>query len=537
MNFGIERPWIFLSLPLVFAALVFTLKRYKLLEKTLTERNAVQKGSTQFGRLKRCFYARTYCRLASVLFAVAAAAGISWGLNVVPVQRSGRSVSMVFDISYSMETPDAPGGMTRLKAAADYAEKLIEKLDGTKISVVLAKGDGVIALPLTEDMQAVVTLLENLSPQLMTAAGTSLGSGIKAAVTSFPAQSSDANFVWLFTDGDETDGTLSSALFECAEYGIPVTIIGFGSERESEILAGDGKTRVRTALRSASLEKTLEVAKRKISGGKHLDEIPAMEYIDASEMSSAWKLLDSLSLENRNAVVSYEVQRVERSSLFILLSVLLFVASVIAGEFDVKFSRLKVASVVALCFMLTGCSERFNDGLLILKGKIAWNGKNYQQAVADFLTAAENASERKDDLVYNHAVCNLATTYLMQDENSAAMARFSMISDSAPDNVKFSVYYNSGIIEHRNGNYKKASDYFRKALEIDSTSTDAKINLELSLKEDVSQPAENVQNMVPVSENSREQTLENELYSIIKENEQRQWKNQQQNSESSSADY
>lgn len=47
MNFGIERPWIFLSLPLVFAALVFTLKRYKSLEKTLTERNAVQKGSTQ----------------------------------------------------------------------------------------------------------------------------------------------------------------------------------------------------------------------------------------------------------------------------------------------------------------------------------------------------------------------------------------------------------------------------------------------------------------------------------------------------------
>lgn len=135
--------------------------------------------------MRRCFYARTYCRLASVLFAVAAAAGISWGLNVVPVQRSGRSVSMVFDISYSMETPDAPGGMTRLKAAADYAEKLIEKLDGTKISVVLAKGDGVIALPLTEDMQAVVTLLENLSPQLMTAAGTSLGSGIKAAALLF----------------------------------------------------------------------------------------------------------------------------------------------------------------------------------------------------------------------------------------------------------------------------------------------------------------------------------------------------------------
>ena len=76
-----------------------------------------------------------------------------------------------------------------------------------------------------------------------------------------------------------------------------------------------------------------------------------------------------------------------------------------------------------------------------------------------------------------------------------------------------------------------------KALFIDGTSTDAKINLELSLREESSHANENAREIVPVSENKEDQTLENALYSIIKEGEQQQWKSQQKDSEKTSQDY
>lgn len=194
---------------------------------------------------------------------VVACAGVSWGTIAVPVQKNGNAVSLVFDISYSMNADDAPGGMTRLESAKSYASELLERMPGTSVSVVIAKGDGAVIVPLTDDRETVLGMLHVLSPSMMTSVGTSLGAGIEAAIASFPQQSSVAGRIWLFTDGDETDSSLSSALNNAVRYGIPVAIVGFGSERETEVLAGDGTTRVRTALRSQSLEKTVSSVQKK----------------------------------------------------------------------------------------------------------------------------------------------------------------------------------------------------------------------------------------------------------------------------------
>ena len=118
-------------------------------------------------------------------------AGFYWGTNLVPVQKTGTSVSFVFDISNSMLAEDGPNGMSRLKAAGVFAEKLLDKMEeensSTPVSVVLAKGDGVTAIPLTEDYALIESLLDVLSPNLMTAPGTSLSKGILAAKNSFPS--------------------------------------------------------------------------------------------------------------------------------------------------------------------------------------------------------------------------------------------------------------------------------------------------------------------------------------------------------------
>ena len=166
-----------------------------------------------------------------------------------------------------------------------------------------------------DSYNSVVTAIDNLSPKLMTSEGTSLGKGIRAAVSSFPEQSSEASCIVLFTDCEETDSSLQSALSESVRYGIPVIIVGFGNERESEVLAGDGQTKIKTALRSSEMEKIIQsIRKRNTSVGSN-SLASECEYIDASEMGSATKILKLISGDAKGNGISYEIQAVDRLSL------------------------------------------------------------------------------------------------------------------------------------------------------------------------------------------------------------------------------
>lgn len=540
MNFTIARPQAFYFILLLIFALVYVIKRYSRIKKTFSEKNGVRNQVYAFRRFKVCFISRSIFRTLAALCVIFAFAGISWGTKIIPVQKNGKAVSFVFDISYSMETKDAPERTTRLQAAANYVQQLLEYMDGVRISIVLAKGDGVIALPLTEDYPAIKTLLNNLSPKLMTAQGSSLGKGIRCAINSFPSQTSESSFIWLFTDGEETDGNLVLSIEEAAASGIPVAIIGFGSERESEVLAGDGVTKVKTALRSAEILKVIEQVE-KIKNINHSTKNPIVTYVDASEMGSAWKLLKALSLTNSELEISYESQPIERNTLFIILALVFYMFSFIFGEADLiqgkhtLFSKFSSLSIVLLLF--SSCGLKTREGKQILEGSLNWSKKNYQEAIANFMNVEILSEKENDKMANDYALCNLATTYIMQNENDAALEKFDQISKDAPENIKFAIYYNSGIIAHRRGDYEAAAKLFKEALFIDSSNIDAKVNYELSLLGKNIQEKQLEKQLEPVIETNNNTSFEKELYSVIKETESKQWKNKQQESEKSSLDY
>ena len=60
-------------------------------------------------------------------------------------------------------------------------------MNGVSASVVLAKGEGLTAIPLTDDYMMIEALLDVMSPKLMTVPGSSIGKGILKAKESFPA--------------------------------------------------------------------------------------------------------------------------------------------------------------------------------------------------------------------------------------------------------------------------------------------------------------------------------------------------------------
>lgn len=503
-------------------------------------------------RFKKILILRSGLQLLALLMVFIARTGISWGTYLAPIQKNNTAVSFVFDISNSMLAKDVASGYsgknnqyrTRLSAASLYAKKLLERMDGTSVSVVLAKGDGINAIPLTEDYAMIESLLEVMNPALMTVPGSSLGKGILCAKDSFPQNFSAAGRIWLFTDGEETDGALSSAILECMRVGIPVSIIGFGDLSESEILAGDGKTKVKTAFRKKNLEKVIDSVSEKVSSYKN--QTPIL-FIEAAEIGSASKLLSQISNHQENTqIVSYEARPVPRYKLFLILAFIFFGASFFATEFDFSTFRNqkspKAASLLMIfslfsILMLSGCSDKKSEktssgtkeSIKILQGTWEWHKKNYRKAVSYYLDVAQNTAPDKRQSI-DYSLYDLAQAYSMTGEDKAALERYAQISSDAPQVVRYKAYYNAGIIACNNGDFEGATSYFRKALEIDSSRIEAKINMELSIQMTAAESKQNESQALPANqENQHNQDLENTVFNHIKENDKKQWKNSQSN--------
>ena len=491
-------------------------------------------------RYKRILLVRSAFLALSFIMLLAAYMDIHWGTYLVPVQKSGTAVSLVYDISNSMLAKDCQGGITRLTAAAEYTKALLNRMNGTSASVVLTKGDGSAAIPLTDDYVSIEALLDVMSPQLMTVPGSSIGKGILKAKETFPAQYAHAGKIWVFTDGEETDNYLKQALSECIKAGISVTIIGFGSETESEIFAGDGKTVVKSALRSQEIEAALEEARKNSGIYKVQAEIGYVNYL---EKGSALKLLKQLSAGDEQ-LVSYESKPVPRFKLFLLMAVLFYAFSYIFTEFDFDSLKLKKGSATAivsvlnilLVFCLTGCSDSTAE---VLKGTFASARRQYSKAVNFFHAAEQKEMDKEDSRFADYILYDLGTAYSMLDEDEAALEKYFLISDDAPASIRYGAWYNAGIIAHKNEDYENAVEYFKKALEADSTQLAAKINLELSIQNvEVNVKHSQSQAVPSVEENQDIKNIEKAVFERIKENDQKKWKSSETNqSQNLSDDY
>lgn len=537
MNFEIERPAALFAMLALIPVLMYCAAVYK--KTFLALSKSYEKNSSfDLKKMKTRIAARIFFRCLAWCALVLAYSGISWGMISTPVQKNGSAISLVFDISYSMTARDMQGNFSRLEASKSYARGLLDRIEGSAVSAVLAKGSGVLAIPLTEDFNAVFNLIDTLSPAMVSSAGSDLGEGVNAALKSFPRNGSKECMVWLFTDGDETSSSLASALNAALRQGVSVVIIGFGSEREIEILSGDGETPVKTAMRSEKVRKIVDEANKKNFGeqGFRFFKGASAKFVDASKPGSAIALLSSANnflvknnfdASQESVSLAYETRPYPRHRFFILLAIVFFVVSFFASEFNLgSFKEMLAISILAFPFF--SCSAKFDESKKILEATWAWHQKDYDEAVAKFSQSLSSAQENGDDLISQYALYGIASTYLAQNENAAALEKIAAISSDAPEQIRFAAFYNAGIIAHRNGEHEKAEELFKQALLVDGRNVSAKINLELSRKHNARRAKEHEHNFSEAQvENEADSLLENSVFNMIRENEKSQWKNLQ----------
>jgi len=187
-------------------------------------------GAQEMGPLQelhRRYILSTLFFLVFYVSLVVALAEPRWGFRLVSEYRQGLDVVIALDISRSMDVRDVPP--SRLGRALEIAQRTVTAAPGNRYAVVLGKGDGILAIPLTDDGESLQSLFRVLSSRSLSSPGTNLERLLDTALSAFKGNSSAQRRILLFSDGEALSGSLNSAVERLKANDISVVAVGVGT--------------------------------------------------------------------------------------------------------------------------------------------------------------------------------------------------------------------------------------------------------------------------------------------------------------------
>lgn len=161
------------------------------------------------------------------------AANLQSGSKMEKVKREGIDLFFCVDISNSMNAEDiAPNRLERSKQAIN---KLISKLQGDRIGIIVFAGNAYVQLPITTDYSAAKMFLSTVNTDLIPTQGTEVGRAINLAIKSFGENEHNKAIIIISDGEDHENGDAVKAAQEAAKRGIKVYTIGMGLDEGAPI--------------------------------------------------------------------------------------------------------------------------------------------------------------------------------------------------------------------------------------------------------------------------------------------------------------
>ena len=161
------------------------------------------------------------------------------GAKIKESNRKGAEIMIALDVSNSMLAQDySPNRLERAKLAIS---RLVDKLHGDRIGLIVFAGQSFVQLPITTDYVSAKIFLNTIGTESVPVQGTALGEAISTAIKSFSseAQMQENNkAIILITDGENHEDDPVEAARMAAEVGIKVFCIGVGSPEGKPIPYG-----------------------------------------------------------------------------------------------------------------------------------------------------------------------------------------------------------------------------------------------------------------------------------------------------------
>lgn len=155
------------------------------------------------------------------------------GSKMEEVNRKGIDLMIAIDLSNSMLAEDLQPN--RLLRAKQSISKLIDRLEGDRIGLVVFAGDAYVQLPITTDYSAAKLFLSTINTDIVPTQGTAIGKAISLCIKSFDYSNNQSKAIILITDGENHEDNATEKAQEAKELDILVHTIGMGSEQGGPI--------------------------------------------------------------------------------------------------------------------------------------------------------------------------------------------------------------------------------------------------------------------------------------------------------------
>ena len=175
--------------------------------------------------------------LLAMTFLIVALAGPKIGTEVREVKQRGVDMLIALDVSASMNAEDVRP--SRLEKAKFEINRLIERLDGDRVGLIVFTGEAFLQSPMTLDYSALRLFLEIVSTDQMPSSATDFASALEVAEQAFsaldseeqenPSASTAARVLLIISDGEDHEQEYQDALKSLTDSQVSIYTLGIGT--------------------------------------------------------------------------------------------------------------------------------------------------------------------------------------------------------------------------------------------------------------------------------------------------------------------
>ena len=162
----------------------------------------------------------------AIIFLIVGLSNPQVGTKMEEVKREGVDLMIAIDLSYSMMAQDIKPN--RLERAKQAISRLIDKLEGDRIGLVVFAGEAYVQLPITTDYSAAKLFLSTVNTSIIPTQGTKIGNAIDLCSKSFDKENAQSKAIIIITDGETHDEEAIESAKKAKEEGIYIHTLGMG---------------------------------------------------------------------------------------------------------------------------------------------------------------------------------------------------------------------------------------------------------------------------------------------------------------------
>jgi len=227
--------WLFIFIPLLIAGVWLRTKSLKKKRERIFDEDL-------FSKLRKGFWKpgdvlKTIFVITGLSFLLFAFAGPKIGTEVREVKRQGVDMLIALDLSASMNAEDVRP--SRLEKAKFEINRLIERLKGDRVGLIVFTGEAYLQSPMTLDYSALKLFLDIADTDQMPSSATDFKAAMEMAFTAFESLEENdteaAKVLLIISDGEDHGQSYESQLQNLVDKDIFVYTLGIGTDAGTTI--------------------------------------------------------------------------------------------------------------------------------------------------------------------------------------------------------------------------------------------------------------------------------------------------------------